>query len=175
MLRVVWILINLYFPSSCRELGYYGVFTLSTFLVFLGITLCEALVHETITDSSDKPPQMAVAGVESSQGPKKLILFADLFNFKEIKSILVVITRKRTDKKRIMLHLCYLLIVLGTGPAYGKLVVNYLRFFPDNSFISLSPGQTSVNYFFTRHQFNYNEVQYSIFSAITSFLAFIGK
>lgn len=83
--------------------------------MFLGIILCDVLVKD-ITHDSEGPEITTVA----NRTPTKLNLFLDLFNFKQIKSILVVITRKRTDKKRTILHLCYLLIVLGTGPAYGN-------------------------------------------------------
>lgn len=118
------------FPLSVvqfrREIGYYGIFTLSAVLMFVGVVFCVFGVEEgpkqaphptalpEIQEGKDKP----VERLGSRQ--KEVNLFCDFFNCKDLCEILKVFTRKRTENKRLMLFLCYGLLFFGFGPVFGK-------------------------------------------------------
>lgn len=62
---------------------------------------------------------------------KEVNLFVDFFNCKDLRKIFEVFTRKRTEKKRVMLFLCYVLLFFGFGPMFGERFNRILIDFPD--------------------------------------------
>lgn len=84
-----------------------------------GVIYCLYYVEEVKRDCCTKDNIIDV------EKPKKMGLILDWFNFKGLKSVLTVLTRKRKDKKRSMLYLCYLLLFFGMGPFFGKWTLYY--------------------------------------------------
>lgn len=59
---------------------------------------------------------------------KEVNLFLDFFNCKDLRQIFEVFTRKRSEKKRAMLFLCYVLLFFGFGPMFGERLMNFNLF-----------------------------------------------
>lgn len=80
--------------------------------MFLGLIYCVFRVKELVPKANPDrgcAPRMSIC---------RLIL--DFFNFKDFKSILKVIYRRRGNNKRIMLLIGYSVIIFGFGPNLGK-------------------------------------------------------
>lgn len=75
---------------------------------------------QTITDGKDQQQQLDQKKEVPCEEPKKVNLVLDFFNFKDFGVICRVFTKKRADKKRRMLYLCYLLLFFGFGPMFGE-------------------------------------------------------
>lgn len=78
-----------------------------------------APVRDGIKEKADKAEEVAQGGEV-----KKVNLLLDFFNFKDLSTIFKVFTRKRTDKKRTMLFLCYVLLFFGFGPSFGECILS---------------------------------------------------
>lgn len=122
-----------------REIGYYGIFTLSGVLMLIGMFFCIYGVEEGPRPLPTQPIQTITDGKELQQQqqlhqkkevpfeePKKVNLVLDFFNFKDFGVICRVFTKKRADKKRRMLYLCYLLLFFGFGPMFGERISSFL-------------------------------------------------
>lgn len=95
--------------------------------MFTGMIFCIYGVKEgprplppTATKEVEQPPQEKKMEELVSADKGLWWLLVDFFNFKELGTILKVFTRKRTEKKRMMLFLCYMLLFFGFGPMFGK-------------------------------------------------------
>lgn len=97
---------------------------MSAVLMFIGLIFCVYGVHEgqrpvgptteAVTEKPEKEKEVEkVAEI-------KVNLLTDFFNFRDLGTIFKVFTRKRTEKKRTMLFLCYILLFFGFGPMFGK-------------------------------------------------------
>lgn len=148
--------------------------------MFIGMMFCLFWVKECVHVECDSSTPTATTNgndISSSdvQIPKHscLGLLLDLFNFAKFGEIFKVIYTKRTGNKRLMLWLGYSVVIFGSGPFFGEFFEIVRRNkFVDKFFLL---GHISIQYFFARHQFNYDEIDYSIFATISSVLATIGK
>lgn len=121
-----------------RKVGYFGIFSLSAILMFVGILFCAFGVKEApreviqpvaaltegkqIEKEKEIDNDREVKSVEQSVELKRSrnYLICDFFNMKDIRTILTVLTRKREENKRKMLYLCYTLLFFAYGPAFGE-------------------------------------------------------
>lgn len=92
------------------------MFGICAILMGFSVIYCVYYVEEIRRDS---PTKENIA--EETDTKKKPNLFMDWFNFKGLKCILTVLIRKREDKKRMMLYLCYLVLFFGMGPFFGEI------------------------------------------------------
>lgn len=99
---------------------------MSAVLMFIGLIFCVYGVHEgprpvgPTTEAVTEKPEKAKEKEAENVKEKKVNLLMDFFNFRDLRTIFKVFTRKRTEKKRTMLFLCYILLFFGFGPMFGK-------------------------------------------------------
>lgn len=108
------------FNVICRKIGYYGVFSFSAVLVLIGMLFCIYGVEEGPRPESATKSEKGEKEEKQAESAKDINLVLDFFNWRDFGKIFKVLTRKRTDRKRLMLWLSYFLIFFGFGPFFGE-------------------------------------------------------
>nr|XP_024215107.1 proton-coupled folate transporter-like isoform X2 [Halyomorpha halys] len=128
-----------------RNIGFYGVFSLSASLSSFSILYCLFVLPE------DRKPTKKQAQLEQKLGFFGFL--KDFFNPGHLKDTITFVFKKGAHNRRMRVSLLMLAVIVIFGPLHGEMTVMYL---------------------FTRYRFNWNEVDYSIFNTYSMVTNLIG-
>ncbi|XP_014254647.1 proton-coupled folate transporter-like [Cimex lectularius] len=135
-----------------KQIGYYGVFSLSAAIYILSFGYGYYQIREDPKKPEDAKSEKSRLE-EPAVKPGFFNFLKDFFDLHHIKETIVVAFKEGDNnrKKRVMLLMIVVMVVMG--PLHGEMTVMYL---------------------FTRYRFNWNEVDFSIFSTYSMITNLIG-
>ncbi|XP_050538919.1 solute carrier family 46 member 3-like [Daktulosphaira vitifoliae] len=129
-----------------RELGFYGVYTIATVLYVF------SFVYGILFIKEDKPELLS----EDKKTPVEttcLYLVKDFFSLSHIKEAIRVAFKEGQHNRRLRIVLLMVVVIVVMGPLHGEM---------------------SVIYLFTRVRFNWDEVDFSLFSTYSMITNLVG-
>ncbi|KAF6212643.1 hypothetical protein GE061_013169 [Apolygus lucorum] len=142
-----------------KQIGYYGVFSLSSCIYILSFFYGYYKIPEgsnsiaTKQQPADEKKKIE-AGETAVQVPSGLWNFIkDFFDVQHIKETVKIAFKKGAHNRRTRVMLLMIVVMVVMGPLHGEMTVMYL---------------------FTRYRFNWNEVDFSIFTTYSMITNLIG-
>lgn len=132
--------------ASNRQIGFYGVFSISATLylfAFLYGLIC-------VPEPAVLKKQKELNDLKSSNKS----MLADFFDRKHVVETFEVAFKRGANQRRLRVIMLMIVVMVVIGPMHGEM---------------------SVVYLFTRYQFNWSEVEFSFFSTYGMLTGLVGK
>ncbi|XP_050538920.1 solute carrier family 46 member 3-like [Daktulosphaira vitifoliae] len=129
-----------------KKLGFYGVYTIATVLYILSFTYGLFFIKE-------KKPEVHIDDNKQPAEISCIYLVKDFFNVGHIKEAIRIVFKGGQHNRRLRIILLMVVVIVANGPIYGEM---------------------SVMYLFTRVRFNWDEVDYSLFSTYSMITNSVG-
>lgn len=129
------------------QLGFYGVFSISTVCYVLSFLYGLVVIKEAPRTHVIRAEKKAAAKVSPCTA------FVEFFSFKHIADTFRIAFKKGANNRQKRVAVLMIIVMVVIGPMYGEMAVMYL---------------------FTRYRFNWNEVQFSMFSTYSMVTNLIG-
>ncbi|XP_050538933.1 uncharacterized protein LOC126904197 isoform X2 [Daktulosphaira vitifoliae] len=128
-----------------QNINFYGVYCLSLFLYIISLLYCVIRIKE-------QPQQISIDNVEHTL-QNCMYYLREFFNLKHIRDTFAVTFKKEPYNRWVTIMMLLVIVVTTNGPSQGEQVVGYM---------------------YTRLKFNWNELDYSLYSTLIFILNLIG-
>jgi PCFT/HCP family folate transporter-like MFS transporter 1/3 len=129
-----------------RELGFYGVYIIATILYIFAFVYGMVFIKET-------KPEISIESKEPPRDTSCVDFLKDFFSLSHIKEAVRVTFKEGQYNRRLRIIALMVVVIVVMGPLHGEM---------------------SVMYLFTRVRFNWDEVNYSMFSTYSMITNLVG-